>query len=1165
MKKWIYKSLLVTLLLPLQAMAEDIDLFVNPPPVQESGPANVLLILDSTANWNTAFENEMTALRNVFFGLDDPNDWNVGLMMFGDSPNLGYVRAAIRNMATPVDYDFDGDGVPDPMWDIPDDGKDFPVPVTANYLYGAMIQNFDKSTGTGDGANARTLARTFAEAYRYLTGQNSVDTSSNTGVGKNSRRDYEGNSVGEEFSDLVFTLDSTDPDIEPHALDDARDVSYNGPPENGLCGNTYIIYIGNNVSSGNVTKDNNARNQAAKGDLETAARAFGVDPTEATRQITDGYIYTSHQDNYADEWARLMHDQMDITFYAIDVNPTDYPGGNINGMGNSDLLRSFSQGVGGGEYYRVYSEGDQIEIKLKEIFSQIQAKNTVFASVALPASTTGNSIFLNQVFIGLFRPDANGYPLWPGNLKQYQLGLTTANDLTSVRLFDAKPTPELAIDSSVGGTGFIKECAQSFWTSGASDGYWSFDPQGTCTPYTETNPSPNNSPDGPYVEKGAQGYMMRGMSQPLNRNVKTCRYDLSDCNSTGLENFSTGNGNITQAMMDTSPATDSKHQTKNDLIQWALGRDLEDDNTDTDMDETRAYVHADVIHSRPVALNYGDDDNPQVVVYFGSNDGMLKAINGNQTGTVAGAAPGEEIWAFMPPEFYDQIKYLKLNENGEAIKFPATGSGSIGKTGIPKPYGVDGSIVAFEGDIEDASLGGLQQNRKHIYAGMRRGGRAIYGFDVTDPATPVLLWKIGCDDSECTVDSGSFTGDWTDIGQTWAPVSVAFLEGRTNPILLISGGYDPCEDTDIAGGANNSCSGGTTGDHIYVVDAYTGDMLAQLPTERSVPGGVTVVTVAEPTMVNPNPAIQFAYAADTGGNIYRISGPLAAPADIMNPDVPTAITAAGTSAAPDTWEIQRIADFGCGNDATDVCNASDPNRKFLFPPDVVRVPRDSDNFRVLGVTGDREKPLISYVSTTGVQNYFVSFVDQPLTEAWPDTGAFNVTSACGEAVVCLDALFPVTRATPTTLNRISDSDLTNYPVGFSVALTAEEQGVTGTLVVGDEANFSTHIPYRFDPNDVPENPTQEDRDRICVSGLGQATTYNVDFQDAEGDLIDIYTGGLVPTPVAGEVLICENGDCVPVPFCIGCGGENSPIGGGSVNTGTSFERSKGRVFWNIEH
>ena len=104
MKNQLLKFLLITFLFAshVSVKAEDIDLFVGTPPNAADVP-NVLIILDNTANWTSAFTNEMAALASVVNGL--PADkFRVGLMMFsetgiGNSGNDGaYVRAAIRTM-----------------------------------------------------------------------------------------------------------------------------------------------------------------------------------------------------------------------------------------------------------------------------------------------------------------------------------------------------------------------------------------------------------------------------------------------------------------------------------------------------------------------------------------------------------------------------------------------------------------------------------------------------------------------------------------------------------------------------------------------------------------------------------------------------------------------------------------------------------------------------------------------------------------------------------------------------------------------------------------------------------------------------------------------------------------------------------------------------------
>ena len=63
------------------SIAEDIDLFTGVTPSGSTDVPNVLIILGNTANWNTAFTNEINALSTVLGGLA-VNKFRVGLMMF---------------------------------------------------------------------------------------------------------------------------------------------------------------------------------------------------------------------------------------------------------------------------------------------------------------------------------------------------------------------------------------------------------------------------------------------------------------------------------------------------------------------------------------------------------------------------------------------------------------------------------------------------------------------------------------------------------------------------------------------------------------------------------------------------------------------------------------------------------------------------------------------------------------------------------------------------------------------------------------------------------------------------------------------------------------------------------------------------------------------------
>jgi len=102
--------------------------------------------------------------------------------------------------------------------------------------------------------------------------------------------------------------------------------------------------------------------------------------------------------------------------------------------------------------------------------------------------------------------------------------------------------------------------------------------------------------------------------------------------------------------------------------------------------EMRPSAHGDVIHSHPAVINYGTDTSPQVVVYYGGNDGAFRAVNGNQTGNVNGVPPGGELWSFVPPEFWGGIQ--RLYNNSPLVTFPNITAGAT----QPKAYGIDGPI-----------------------------------------------------------------------------------------------------------------------------------------------------------------------------------------------------------------------------------------------------------------------------------------------------------------------------------------------------------------------------------------------------------------------------------------------------------------------------------------
>ncbi len=1046
MKRFSMQALLALMLLlvHLSARGEDIDLFVSVPPADPSDRPNVLIILDNTGNWNTAFANEMQALVNTFNGLP-ANKFNVGLMLFGD-PDVGYVRAAIR-----------------------------PMTADNRARYADMIRNFHI---TNDRGNARTLARTFSEAHRYLKGLASTVPAATTGSVHNQKRDYTRNTAGNAFDDAVHELPG-------NALDNAADFTYTSPINPSGCGGTYIIYIGNTVPGGNVVQDNTARNSAAGAELAAAGGS--------TTQIP--LAYTSHQDNFADEWARFLKQNMGVITYAVDVDPTPMPGGHNRGMGNSALLKSMADSSGG-KYFRVNSSvggGAEIAEALDKIFSEILAVNTVFASVSLPVSVSSQNTYLNQVYIGMFRPEASAGPRWHGNLKQYKLGvvgdqLKLVYDVADNDTDSANDQP--AINNI---TGFITECARSYWTPTTTDTYWTFDPKGNCL--AVANSQVSNYPDGNIVEKGAQGFRLRNVT-PASRTLRTCSPVFASCNA--LTDFVTGNPAITAALLGAADATE-----RTTLINWARGQDVDDENGNGNTTEMRPSVHGDVVHSRPVAINYGTDAAPQVVVFYGDNNGVLRAINGNRHQSIGANAAGSEMWGFVPPEFYGQFK--RLREESPAVSYQGT-TGT--PTPLPKPYGIDGPLVAYRGTGTTPPT--------YLYAAMRRGGRALYAFNVTAPANPSLAWKIGCPNNFAypsgSVSDTGCTAGLTGIGQTWSTPSVIMAQGFTGgsgvPLLIMGGGYDPCEDTDN-GTNNHSCTASTKGNKLYVINAMTGAVVRTFDTDRAVVGGVTVHSI--------NGFAEYGYAADLGGNVYRI-------------------TIRGLAEA--AWSITKVASLGCSGTGT--CPA---NRKFMFAPDVVF---HEGAYHLLVGSGDREKPLPSpnYVASNNVANYFFMVRDMPADATWLSSESGN----CGGAsVICLNSLTPIPAG--------GDAPSTISDKGWYLGMVAGEQVVTSAITVSNVVTFSTHRPTAPVPGS-------------CVSNLGETKVYNISFLDAssrnrslDGSRYGHVSGdGLPPSPVAGIVRLDDGRE---VPFIIG-GSPTSPLEAALPLATAEWDQPKQRVYWYLE-
>ncbi len=1010
--------------------AEDIDLFVGAPPSNPNDKPNVLIILDNTANWNTAFTNEINALSSVFGSLKE-NEFRVGLMMFTETgagngnPDGAYLRAAIRLMDS-----------------------------TNKTKYQSLINSLHI---LNDKSNGGKLGLTMAEAYYYFAGANAY-------AGHNkAKRDYTGSTYGAAQSKAIYALGG-------NALSSSTDVSYESPVNSG-CQKNFIIYISNGP-----VMDNSSDTSTANTKLTAAGGS--------TTQIS--ITPSGSQSNAGDEWARFMANSSypQIVTYTIDVDP----GTTGQSKGFSALLQSMAN-QGKGKYFAVNSTvdaGEQIKAALDQIFSEIQAENSVFASASLPVSVNTQGTYLNQIFVGMFRPDINASPRWKGNLKQYQFKASLTNNKIELKLADADGA--LAINNN---SGFITQCARSFWTPSTAtpDTYWEFLPQGGCLAIADSQKS--NTPDGEVVEKGAAAYQLRSID-PAARVVKTC--DATSC--TDLTSFDNANTAITQSLLGVASSGE-----RTNLINWVRGQDTKDENINGNTTEMRPSAHGDIVHSRPVAIDYGSGTG--VVVFYGANDGMFHAINGNQSSNIGTYTPGSELWSFVAPEHYGRLK--RIYDNSPTITIPSIGDATV------KPYFFDGRITAYK----DSST-------VWVYATQRRGGRMVYAFDASTPTNPSLKWRQGCpnltDDTDCT------SADFSGIGQTWSAAvslkSAGYTSGSTPlPMLILGGGYDTCED---GSGTNdlNTCMS-PKGNKVFVLDANNGTLLKTFSTDRSVVGDVTVV----PNSITG--LAEYAYAADTGGNIYRITI---------------------GSAAPASWTITKIASLGC--DTTD-CPGGVANRKFLFGPEVVVAP--DYNIILIG-SGDREHPLLTHTTTISVDNAFFMVKDNPINATWwsSETGSCQSQAlACKASLLAID---PDSTVLPTDEEL---SEKKGWYMPFGAGDHDKEQVVTSAVAVFGKVIFSTHTPQPEELNS-------------CGSNLGIAQVYYFDFLNGKPAVgtsryVPVNGGGLPPSPVAGMVAVVNpnTGENITVPFVIGSSA-NSPLEAASPEAASTTTNFKTRAYWYLQ-
>ncbi|QYJ78073.1 pilus assembly protein [Shewanella acanthi] len=460
---------------------------------------------------------------------------------------------------------------------------------------------------------------------------------------------------------------------------------------------------------------------------------------------------------------------------------------------------------------------------ITKIVAEIEQTGQRFSAPGVAFSSADPTRTLDAAYYALFEPSQS--PKWTGNLKKLKVN-------SSGVLVDA--TGKGAIDSS-GGLAATSCTIWSYCSAKGDIGYVGDDGNEEdganivaaggaarrINPASRTIYSDFNSELQPLVKDTAAKYA-QDISSPSESDmyVALARYmglDISDASNQLTKAFRWIFGwNVDVA----------KENTDGSVAEYtSIGVGL-DGAREGDI---RADIMGDPLHSRPLAIDYGNYN----MIFVGTNHGMMHAFKDEGDKVT-------ESWAFLPYQLLPNLSRIRSNNYalGHAV------------------YGLDGTPIAYvdRGDTFKAWL----------YFGMGRGGQSYFAMDVST-STPKLKWEIS------NTDSG-----FEELGQTWStPVITKIPANDGKPVLIFGGGYNNAYDS---GSGKDS-----DGRMVYIVDADTGTLLRTFgvgdgPLNTVLPGITDSIVGSIATLDSNGDGItDRLYASDLGGNVWRMDMPSTTP------------------------------------------------------------------------------------------------------------------------------------------------------------------------------------------------------------------------------------------------------------------------------------------------
>jgi hypothetical protein len=492
----------------------------------------------------------------------------------------------------------------------------------------------------------------------------------------------------------------------------------------------------------------------------------------------------------------------------------------------------------GGRCAQVFSSTDGLRDVFENILSQLNdwVPTASFAAVPLPATNRSSSSI--ETYMGMFQPENSR--LWWGNMKKFQIGfgpvecgidasrnpidvcITGRNTTRSFSignltynsrniLIRAKGSDDITIDTY----------GVDYWApSGQLTGGHLVNSGGVSEKNTSIDYKTNWHPVYTFLPNGIRTSAIADLTHNSNRVDSDINPDILKANIYGT--MVTENGSITAMPSNYDP---------NILVHFMRGGDP---TKPLGNNIVRKYSHGDVMHSSPATISYKNGSSTYTRLFYLTGYGDLLSVKDRASSS--STEDGKIAWRFYPTE--------ALRRQYELVQ-------NISTTGIDaKIFGADGSVSAQVFDNNnDGYINKSDGDAAFIAFGLRRGGRAMYVMDITDPDDPKIHWKLSPEEL-CRHDAtGSFTCStsasllsanslpnnfFSELGYTWSTPLMAFVNKRPpsgtvakfdnlyklkrkTPVVIFGGGYDPEADN-----LNPDPRKFTMGRALYVMDLLLG-------------------------------------------------------------------------------------------------------------------------------------------------------------------------------------------------------------------------------------------------------------------------------------------------------------------------------------------------------